>query len=234
LDKTASFCCPLRSKKERRKMPTVGVTRDDLFARLGRTYTQEEFELLCFEFGIELDDVTSERDMVSKEQGEAKAENLDDTVIYKIDIPANRYDLLCIEGIARSLRIFKGLQAAPLYSLVEPEKRSVMNVKASTKDVRPFVVCAILRNVTFTDKVYKSFIDLQDKLHQNICRGRKLVAIGTHDLGTVEGPFTYAAESPQDIKFVPLTEEVLIYAVLSSLYPCTHTTLIVHPCTCMF
>jgi len=49
-------------------MPTVGVTRDDLFARLGRTYSQEEFELLCFEFGIELDDVTSEREMVSKEQ----------------------------------------------------------------------------------------------------------------------------------------------------------------------
>lgn len=197
------------------KMPTVGVTRDDLFARLGKTYTQEEFELLCFEFGIELDDVTSERDMVSKEQGEAKAENLDDTVIYKIDIPANRYDLLCIEGIARSLRIFKGLQPAPVYSLVEPTKRVVMNVKASTKEVRPFVVCAILRNVTFDDKVYKSFIDLQDKLHQNICRGRKLVAIGTHDLGTVEGPFTYAAEAPKDIKFVPLTEEVYhIYLVL--------------------
>lgn len=49
-------------------MPTVGVTRDDLFARLGKTYTQDEFELLCFEFGIELDDVTSEREMVSKEQ----------------------------------------------------------------------------------------------------------------------------------------------------------------------
>jgi phenylalanyl-tRNA synthetase beta chain len=43
-------------------------------------------------------------------QGSAKAEALDETVIYKIDIPANRYDLLCIEGIARSLRIFKGLQ----------------------------------------------------------------------------------------------------------------------------
>ena len=40
-------------------MPTVGLNRDDLFERLGKTYTQEEFELLCFEFGVELDDVTS-------------------------------------------------------------------------------------------------------------------------------------------------------------------------------
>jgi phenylalanyl-tRNA synthetase beta chain len=188
-------------------MPTVGVPRDDLFARLGKVYTQEEFELLCFEFGIELDDVTSEREMVAKEQGEAKSEDLDDTVIYKIDIPANRYDLLCIEGIARSLRIFKGLQPAPSYRLVEPKKRLTMNVKPSTIEIRPFVVCAVLRGMKFDDKIYKSFIDLQDKLHQNICRGRKLVAIGTHDLGTVEGPFTYSAEKPQDIKFIPLTEE---------------------------
>jgi phenylalanyl-tRNA synthetase beta chain len=49
-------------------MPTISVNRDDLFARLGQSFTQEEFELLCFEFGIELDDVTSEREIVSKEQ----------------------------------------------------------------------------------------------------------------------------------------------------------------------
>lgn len=27
-------------------------------------------------------------------------------VLYKIDIPANRYDMLCLEGIARALNIF--------------------------------------------------------------------------------------------------------------------------------
>jgi hypothetical protein len=123
-------------------------------------------------------------------------------------------------------------QKAPNYGLSEPSQRLVMNVRASTATVRPFVVCAVLRGVKFDDKVYKSFIDLQDKLHQvisycnafrarsvfssstqsingkNICRGRKLVAIGTHDLSTVEGPFSYSADSPDDINFVPLTEEV--------------------------
>ena len=104
-------------------MPTVGVVRDDLFKRMGYSYTPDElvkdgkaqtlFEDLCFEFGIELDDVTSEKEMVAKEQNEAKAAALDDTVIYKIDIPANRYDLLCIEGIARSLRIFTEMEPAP-------------------------------------------------------------------------------------------------------------------------
>lgn len=53
---------------------------------------------------------------------------------------------------------------------------------------------------------YASFIDLQDKLHQNICRKRSLVAIGTHDLDTIEGPFTYDALPPEDIKFKALNQ----------------------------
>lgn len=61
-------------------------------------------------------------------------------------------------------------------------------------------------NLTDLQESYNSFIDLQDKLHQNICRKRTLVAIGTHDLDTVKGPFLYDARTPQDIKFVPLNK----------------------------
>ena len=42
-------------------MPTVSVDRDLLFEQLGRTYTDEQFDELCFEFGVELDEITSER-----------------------------------------------------------------------------------------------------------------------------------------------------------------------------
>ena len=79
-------------------------------------------------------------------------------------------------------------------------------VKPETALVRPFVVAAVLRGVRFDPVRYDSFIDLQDKLHQNLCRQRALVAIGTHDLGKVQGPFTYEALPPQDIKFVPLKQ----------------------------
>eukprot|EP00490_Sorites_sp_Unknown_P021385 CAMPEP_0114688516 /NCGR_PEP_ID=MMETSP0191-20121206/63556_1 /TAXON_ID=126664 /ORGANISM="Sorites sp." /LENGTH=50 /DNA_ID=CAMNT_0001976077 /DNA_START=70 /DNA_END=218 /DNA_ORIENTATION=+ len=50
-----------------------------------------------------------------------------------------------------------------------------MTVKKETAQIRPFVVGAILRNVTFDKDRYESFIELQDKLHQNICRRRTLV-----------------------------------------------------------
>jgi phenylalanyl-tRNA synthetase beta chain len=33
-----------------------------------------------------------------------------------------------------------------------------------------------------------------------------LVAIGTHDLDTIKGPFTYDALPPEEINFVPLNQ----------------------------
>ena len=63
-----------------------------------------------------------------------------------------------------------------------------------------------MRNVKFTQARYESFIALQDKLHQNIARQRTLVAIGTHDLDTIKGPFTYEALPPDKIEFIPLNQ----------------------------
>lgn len=48
---------------------------------------------------------------------------------------------------------------------------------------------------------------LQEKLHQNLCRQRSLVSVGTHDLATVKPPFTYEALPPAAISFVPLKQE---------------------------
>ena len=58
--------------------------------------------------------------------------------------------------------------------------------------------------VKFDKARYNSFIDLQDKLHQNICRRRTLVAIGTHDLSTLQGPFSYEA-LPPEVGFCPFS-----------------------------
>ena len=190
----------------------MNLNRDRLFAALGKTYTEEEFDELCFEFGIELDEVTSEREMNSKFLGDKAAAAggaASDEVIYKIDIPANRYDLLCHEGISKALNVFMGRCPSPTFRLIEPANgapRQKMVVKPETLLVRPFVVCAVLRGVRFDQARYDSFIDLQDKLHQNICRKRTLVAIGTHDLSTIQGPFTYEAHPPEDISFTPLKQ----------------------------
>lgn len=35
-------------------MPTIGVKRDALMAKLGQKLTETEFDELCFDFGLEL------------------------------------------------------------------------------------------------------------------------------------------------------------------------------------
>lgn len=172
-------------------MPTVSVNKNQLYKLLGKEYTTEEFDELCFQFGIELDEDTTEEALKNNEEPE-----------FKIDIGANRYDLLCIEGIAQSLNEYLGRSEAPNYKLLKPTTK--LTIEPSTEQIRPFAASAILRDLTFTEKSYASFIALQDKLHSNLCRNRSLVAIGTHDFDKVQAPFRYQALPPKEINFVPL------------------------------
>lgn len=41
-------------------MPNITLIRDHLFEKIGRSYTEKEFDELCFEFGVEVDDVAQE------------------------------------------------------------------------------------------------------------------------------------------------------------------------------
>lgn len=73
-----------------------------------------------------------------------------------------------------------------------------------TADIRKYVVGAILRNISFNHDSYASFIDLQDKLHQNLGRRRTLASVGTHDLDKIKAPIRYRALTPKHIVFKPL------------------------------
>ncbi|CDZ98765.1 phenylalanyl-trna synthetase subunit beta [Phaffia rhodozyma] len=184
-------------------MPTISVDKAELYKRLEKEYTQVEFDQLCFDFGIELDEDTTEEVAAAKKAGLPTEEP-----VLKIEIPANRYDLLCIEGLARALRIFLNLQSPPDYKLSTPSSLLEVTISSSTSPIRPYFAGAILRlKEPLTEASYKSFIDLQDKLHSNLCRNRKFVAIGTHDLDKLTPPFRYEAQAPKDIKFVPLNKD---------------------------
>ncbi|KAJ2947379.1 hypothetical protein O0L34_g17146 [Tuta absoluta] len=187
-------------------MPTISVKRDSLFKALGRTYTDDEFQDLCFAFGLELDEVTTEKQMLQKEQGDQAGVGVSEDILYRIDIPANRYDLLCLEGLVNGLLVFQGKKSPPEYKLRKYEDCYSLHLTPATAQIRPYAVAAILRDITFTKESYDSFIDLQDKLHQNICRKRTLVAIGTHDLDTLQGPFVYDALPPDQIRFQALNQ----------------------------
>jgi len=192
-------------------MPIVKVFRDQLYDYLGQTFTEHEFEDLCFKFGVELDEVTSDKQMAQKMRGEAVSsteEIASSEVIYKIDVPANRYDLLCMESIARAFKIFLGNCSNPEFKVVVPEGDNLIHMvqHPETASVRPFILCAVLRGVQLNQGSYDSLMALQEKLHENIGRHRSLVAIGTHDLDTLSPPFSYEARPFADINFAPLGE----------------------------
>ncbi|BEI87136.1 hypothetical protein CcaverHIS002_0704820 [Cutaneotrichosporon cavernicola] len=182
-------------------MPTISVDKADFYRRIGSEYTTEEFDELCFDFGVELDeDTTADVEAARKAGLPTEAPQL------KIEIPANRYDLLCSEGLARSLRVFLGREAPTSYTLAKPTQEAF--IEPSTSPLRPYFAAAVLRLARpMNDLEYNSFIDLQDKLHHNLCRQRKFVAIGTHDLDTIEGPFRYMCRDPHQIKFAPLNKD---------------------------
>lgn len=130
-----------------------------------------------------------------------------------------------MEGLARALKVFLEKKteeiSLPKYRVNVPEEGQISTLKVSpeTAQIRPVVVAAILRNIRFTQASYESFIDLQDKLHNGIGRRRQIVSMGTHDLDTVKGPFTYEAVIPERISFVPLNQEALVDGLgMMSLY----------------
>lgn len=200
-------------------MPTINVQKDLLMQKLGTNYTDDQFDELCFQFGIELDEITSEKQMAMKEKGVTGKES--DDVVYKIDLPANRYDLVSLEGLVLALKIFTGKIKAPEYRIKPSGIKLVVDTNAH--EARPVLIGAVVRNIKFDQDLYNSFIDLQDKIHQNIGRKRSIVSIGTHDLDTISGPFLYTATEPSKLKFKPLNQDKEYTAVeLMNLYQDSH------------
>ena len=70
-------------------------------------------------------------------------------VAYKFEVGANRYDLLCVEGLASTLRCYLGLGSVPRLSIKNRAAREMIFIRPETQSVRPYVVGAILRNIKF-------------------------------------------------------------------------------------
>mgnify|MGYP006273131195 CR=1 FL=1 len=122
-----------------------------------------------------------------------------------IEFFPNRPDLSSVEGIVRASRAFFDYKPG-LTKYDVKESDLVMNVESTVKEVRPFVRCALVKNVTMTDELITSLMQLQEKLHFGIGRNRKKVAIGVHNAEPVQAPFTYKGVDPDSYQFVPLAK----------------------------
>jgi phenylalanyl-tRNA synthetase beta chain len=120
-----------------------------------------------------------------------------------VEVLPNRPDWLSVEGIARGLRSFLGIEPGlKEYKALEPKIE--VKVDKSVEKVRPYIACAAVRGIKIDDRLIRSMMQIQEKLHETFGRKRKKLAIGIHDLSKVRPPFTYKAVKPTEISFVPL------------------------------
>jgi phenylalanyl-tRNA synthetase beta chain len=177
-------------------MPSVEYDMGDLKHLLGGEHSLESLKDAIPMLGVGLDGIDEEKVV--------------------LEVFPNRPDMLNIEGFARALRGFMGVETGyKEYS--SSESGIILNVDPSVANVRPAVTAGVVLGVELDDYTVKSVMSMQEKLHMTHGRNRAKVAIGVHDLDKVKPPFTYKAVDPASVSFVPLemTEKMNLRQILS-------------------
>ena len=123
--------------------------------------------------------------------------------VCEVETYPNRPDLLSVEGLARAYRGFFDIEKGRTEYNVKKGDLKV-EVSESVEDVRPHIGGAVIRGLNLSKKKINGLIQLQEKMHETMGRRRDKLAIGLHDLSTVDAPFTYKAIEPEKVSFTPL------------------------------
>lgn len=177
-------------------MPTVDVDPDELRTLTGHADKSDD-ELVedLFALGLEFEGRTDD--------GE-----------FELEFAPDRLDRLSVEGVARSLRYQYGDdRGVTVPSTTEPQW--TIEVESSVPEERPYVTGAVIRGVDLDEDALESLIQLQEKLHATMGRGRAKGAIGIHDLTMLKGAartdedtsVRYVGVEPDEDTFVPLDSD---------------------------
>ena len=166
-------------------MPVVTFDYNDFINLLGYNISKEELIDRLPMIGADFDQINGDE--------------------ISIEFFPNRPDLTSVEGIARAARTFFGFEKGlKKYDVTKSDVQ--LFVDPSVKNVRPYVTTALIKDVTMTDELIASLMELQEKLHFGLGRNRKKVAIGVHNYEPVKPPFYYKAVDPDSVKFIPLAK----------------------------
>lgn len=173
-------------------MPTIQLDRKSFEKHVGKKLPLEKLKDRISYLGTDLEQVT-------------------DSII-DVEVFPNRPDMLSVQGFARAFSSFIGHKPGLRGYKAKASKERVIIEKAVSK-VRPYTVCAIVRNLSLDDERIKEIIDIQEKLHGTYGRNRKKVAIGIYPLDKIALPITFTARPPEEITFHPLDGEREMTAV---------------------
>jgi phenylalanyl-tRNA synthetase beta chain len=185
-------------------MPTIDVDCGELERLLGWSW-KGDLEKLDWLLAF----VKSEVKLYNAQEGVASIEIKD----------TNRPDLWGVEGLARALRGFLGLEKGPRCYAVDKPILDI-RVDAQLNAIRPFICCSVVKDVKLTDTIIRGLMHLQDKLDQTYGRCRQKTSIGIYDFDLISPPLNYAVTEPSAISFVPLGfEEKLNLAEILERHP---------------
>jgi len=180
-------------------MPTIEVNFQDFQNLLGIDLPQDREKL---------------DDLLAYVKGEVKTLNEQELSIEIKD--SNRADLWSVEGLARALRGYLGIEKGSKdYPVIN---RSAIKVKVSSRlrDIRPYIGCALIKDVQLSDTVIRQAMGLQDKLDQTYGRNRRRTSIGLYNFDLISPPLSYGVSKPNEVSFVPLdfTEKLTLKEIL--------------------
>jgi phenylalanyl-tRNA synthetase beta chain len=123
----------------------------------------------------------------------------------KIEITAERIDLITIEGLARAVNCYMGF--VKRYEEIKVNKSNyVLNIDSSIKKYPNNACCRafVIKNVRLCEDDIREIMHVQEKIHDTYGRKRKKASMGFYDLDKISFPITYCAKKPGTVKFVPL------------------------------
>jgi len=152
---------------------------------------------------------------VKCEISDAKAPISDDAELQLENKDTNRPDTWSTEGIARALRGYEGLEVG----IRRYRARRVavhITVERELADIRPFICCAVVRNLKINDAIIRGVVQLQEKLDQSYGRNRRRSSIGLYDFDLITSPLRYGVAEPDEVRFIPLewTEPLSLREIL--------------------
>ena len=180
-------------------MPTVELNREDLESLLGMRLPEDVEEL---------------NEILAYVKGEVKGLDYEETRIELKD--SNRADIWSAEGLARALRGFLGLEGGLKEYRVAGSSGVEVYVNPRLKDIRPYIGCAVVKDVKLTDAAIRQIMRFQDKMDQTYGRNRRRTSIGLYEFDLVKPPLHFTVAKPKEISFVPLEfdEELTLEEIL--------------------
>ena len=176
-------------------MPVITLFRDRFSSSIGRSITVEEMAKWLPWMGLDIEEVGPD--------------------YVKVEFNPNRVDFSSHAGIARGYSGLRGWKTGlPEYEM--KEGKAALNVDPSVSEVRPYVLAAVIRNISLDYDSVRELMEIQEDLHWGVGRDRRKVSIGVHNMDVVQQPFSYVAREPNAVRFVPLdkTEEMSLQEIL--------------------